>query len=351
MAAGTPAYPGGTNTYVKSHAATGNLIVSFSREPAKFMLPRYCQYREVTKDSGYYLKIATEQASRLVGGTVDEYVWPDGADRPQRNNGTEKFHYEDYRTERLDYDWQLGYKATNQADWDIRDTEAAFHAQQAMTGRTRQMVQQLENTANWDASHVINVTTIPNNTGNWEVSTTQRLDIKRSINYAWNIIRYATQNAVSRDDLVLVMNVVTAMRVGESQEIVDYIKGSPEAMGHVQGQKPQWSQYGLPDYLYGVEIVVEDAVMTTSVRGAATTVKSDVMSDGVAFLLARPGGLIAKAASGPSFSTAMCFILEEMTVEIRDNPDQRRVEGHVVDDVAAVVTAPVSGFYFTDVIT
>ena len=350
MAAGTPAYPGGINTYVKSHDATGNLIVSFSRNPSDFPLARYAQYREVSKSQGYYLRIHTEQAGRLVGGKFDEYVWPDGADRPRRNSGTEKFHFADYRTERLDYDFTLGYKAAEEADWNIRETEAAFHAQQAMTGRTLQAVSELQDTNNWDATHVIDVSTIPGNTGNWETSTTQRLDIKRSLNYGKNRIRIDTLGVVTEKDLILVMNPVTAQRIGESQEIVDYIKGSPDAWAQVIGQEGKWSQYGMPNVLYGTEVVIEDAVMTTSRRGASTVVRQDVMNDGVAFLLARPGGLTSKANSGPSFATLMLFIKEEMTVETRDDPDNRRTEGHVVDDVDAVMTAPVSGFYFLAVI-
>lgn len=351
MAAGTYAYPGATNTYVKNHEATGNLVVSFSRNPSDFPLARYVQYREVKKDAGYYLRIAAEQAARIVGSSLSEFVWPDGADRPRRNNGTEKFRFEDYRTERYDYDFQLGYKAESQADWNIRDTEADFKAQQAMTGRTVKVQNMLGNTANWDSSHRSAVASIPGNLGTWELSTTARSDIKRSLNYAANLIRQHTLGVVKRKDLILVVSPTTAAKIGESQEIIDYLKGSPDALKGLTGAlADKYDELGMPAKLYGIEVVVEDTVVVTSARGAATPTYADAMTEGRAFLLARPGGLVSKAGNGPSFATAMLFLLEEMTVESRDDKDNRRIEGHVVDDYAEAMPAPVSGFYFEDVI-
>lgn len=351
MAAGTYAYPGGTNTYVKNHEATGNLVVSFSRNPSDFPLARYVQYRDVKKDAGYYLRIAAEQAARIVGSSLSEYVWPDGADRPRRNNGTEKFRFEDYRTERYDFDFQLGYKAEGQADWNIKDSEAAFKAQQAMTGRTVAVANALQTTGNWDSSHRASVANIDGNAGTWELSTTSRTDIKRSLNYGHNIIRQHTLGVVKRKDLILVMNPVTAQRIGESQEVVDYLKGSPDALKGLTGELAEkYAELGMPARLYGVEIVIEDTVVVTSARGASSVTYSDAMADGNAFLVARPGGLVSKVGSGPSFATCMLFLYEEMTVETRDDKDNRRIEGHVVDDYAVAMTAPVSGFFFQDVI-
>lgn len=348
--AGTYALPGASNTYIKDHGATGNLVISFSRDIKKFPLNRYVQIREVKKDAGYYLQITAEEAGRVVGGELSEFVWPDGADRPRRNAGHEQFRFKDYKTERFDFDFTLGYKAQKQADWDVRETGAATKSQQAMTARTRAVHRLLGDNANWEASHYADVSAILTNQGSWELSTTQRGDIKRSLNHGLTVIQKDTLSVVRKEDLHLVMNPTTAARVGESQEIRDYIKGSEDAWKDVIGQEGRYSEYGLPDRLYGFDVVVEDAVMVTSARGAATVTRSWVMGDGVAFLLARPGGLIAKAASGPSFSTVMLFMYEEMTVETMDDDKNRRTEGHVVEDYAPALTAPVSGFKFNAVI-
>jgi hypothetical protein len=347
--AGTLTLPGQSNTYIRQHEATGHLVIHYSRDVKKFPLNRYIQIREVTKDSGLYLQITAEEAGRIVGGNLNEHVWPDGSDRPERNAGWEQFRFLDYRTQRFDFDFQIGYKSQKQADWDILATGAATKAQQAMTARTRGVHQVLFDTNNWDSTHVIATPSILTNSGTWELSTTQRGDIKRSLNYAANLIRIDTLAVVRKEDLMLVMNPVTAARVGESQEIRDYIKGSEDAWKEVINQEGRYSEFGLPNKLYGYEIIVEDTVMVTSVRGA-TVVRSDVMADDIAYMMARPGGLVANVESGPSWSTAMLFMYEEMTVEQFSEDKHRRISGHVAEDYAPVMTSPVSGFYFQNVI-
>lgn len=351
MSIGTAVYPGGSNTYVKDHRATGNLVVSFSRNPSKFPFQRYVQYKPVTNDAGYYLRVTAENAARVVGSNLTEFVWPDGADAPRRNSGTEKFAFADYKTQRYAPDFTLGYKAKNQAGWDIQGLETGMHNQQAMTLRGVKIASALQTTANWDASHILDVddgtTDVPGNTDSWELSTSQRQDIKRSLNKGRELIHKHTLGVVQGEDLQLVMNPVTAQRLGESQEIVDFIKQAPDSwkilQGEFQGLNSQW---GMPDKLYGIPIVVDDTVVVTTARGATTPTYAYTLDTGKAFLLSRPGALMANNVSGPSFATIMAFLYEEMTVEVKDDPDNRRVNGRVVDDLDVVMTAPVSGIFF-----
>jgi len=351
MAAGTAVYPGGSNTYVKNHKATGNLVISYSRNPNDFAFNRYVQYKTVTQDQGYYLKITAENAARVVGGSLTEFVWPDGADAPRRNSGTEKFAFLDYRTERYAPDWTLGYKAAKQADWDIQGMEQSFHIHQLMTLRGVNIANVLQTTGNWTASHKIDATTITGVTDSWELSTTQRQDIKRSLNYAKGVIFKDTLGVVKAKDLKLVMNPNTAMRLGESQEIIDYLKRTPDSMKLIQGELAGINeQWGMPDKLYGIPVHVDDTVVVTTARGASSATKSYTYSDGNVFLVSQPNGLDANAVKGPSFSTVTAFFYEELTVEEKDDPDNRRINGRTVDDLAVVVTSDVSGFWFTDTI-
>ncbi len=352
MAAGTAVYPGSGNTYIKNHQATGNLVVSFSRNPKEFAFTRYAQYRTVKKDAGYYLRITAENAARIVGANLKEFVWPDGADRPTRNSGTEKFAFHDYKTARYDYDFTLGYKSREQADWNIQDIESSFHIQQAMTGRGVSIADVLQTTGNWDASHILDVddggTDVPGNTSgqSWELSTSQRQDIKRSLNVGTQLIRNHTLGKVKRKDLQLVMSPNTAMRLGESQEIIDFVKQAPDSWKMIQGDLSGLnSEFGMPDMLYGIPIVVDDTVLVSSARGAATATYANTLTDGNVFLLSRVGG-IDSPGGGPSFSTLTGFFYEELTVETKDDPDNRRVNGHVVDDFQFVLTAPASGVFF-----
>lgn len=348
---GTPVYPGGSNTYIPNHRATNNLVIGFSRNPKKFPLNQYIQLKPVTQDQGRFLKITTEEAGRILDADLSEFVWADGADRPQNNDGTELFHYDDYRTKRYNFGYKLGTKAEQQADWAIAKTHQQLKAQQAMTGRTVRVHSVLAANSSWETGHRKDVTTISGVTGTWDASTTARQDIKRSLNHAAEQILKSTLSVVRKEDLQLVLNPVSAHRISECQEIVDHIKGSPEAYSQVQGGQGKWSQWGLPDQLYGFNIVVEDSTKVTSRRGAATRAADFVMGSGVAYLLARPGELLAPAGEGPNFSTICLFVYEEMSVEEFTDTKHRRIEGHVVDDYVPVQTASVSGFKFEGILS
>lgn len=356
MAQGTMVYAGGgggNNTYVKDHAATGHLVTQFARNPKKFPYSRYVQQVPVKKGAGYYLKLDTEQAARFVGGNLKEFVWPDGNPRPRRNNGTSKFAFADYLTERYDFDFSIGYKSRDQAGWNIVASEQANHAHKAMTGRTLRAHIQLQNNANWDSTHRADVTTdiAGNSGGRLDISTTARMDIKRSINHGVDQIRKSTLGVVkNKEDMVLVMSPYVARRLGESQEMINALIQSPDALKHWKGVMPDYSDYGIPNMLYGIEVVIEDTVLITSAAGA-TLVRTDVCSSTEMYLLSRPGGMTAVTEQGPTFSTLMSFVYEDMTVETLDHPNDRLSEGHVVDDTAEQLVSPVSGFKFTNVVS
>ena len=53
------------NTFIKDHAASGRMVVEFSRNPKDFRLPNYIQIKPVTKQEGYYLAIDALQAGQL----------------------------------------------------------------------------------------------------------------------------------------------------------------------------------------------------------------------------------------------------------------------------------------------
>lgn len=347
---GTPVYPGGSNTYIPNHRATNGLVIGFSRNVSKFPLNRYIQIKPVSQDQGKFLRITAEEAGRILDSDLSEFVWPDGADRPMNNDGTELFAYDDYRTRRYNFGYKLGFKAHKQADWAIGKTHQQIKAQQAMTGRTARVHAVLAANSSWETGHRKDVTTIDGNTGTWEASTSARQDIKRSLNYAAEQILKSTLSVVRKEDLQLVIDPTGAHRISECQEIVDHIKGSPEAYSQVKGGEGKWSQWGLPDQIYGFNVVVEDTVKTASRRGAATTVRDFVMPAGTAYLLARPGELVAPDGEGPNFSTITLFVAEEMTVQEYTDEKNRRVEGHVVDDYVPVQTASVSGFKFEGIL-
>ncbi len=349
MASGTPVLPGGTNTFVRSFGeGSDKLIVGFSRNPKRFALNEYIQLRDVSLKSGFYLNINTEEAGRVLDSELSDHVWPDGADRPQNNDGTEQFSFKDYRTQRYNFSFKIGYDAKDQAAWDIVESHQAIKAQQAMTARTQRVHAVLGTAGNWEAAHTIDVSLVPGVTGPWDESTNVRADIQRSLDYGADVVTKATLAVVEKEDLRLVMNPNTARALAATQEIRDTVKQSRFAMGNIT-QQEYFDNYGLPPYLYGYRVIVEKTVKTTNRRGG-TRAAQYVMPDGVAYLLSRPGGLVASAAGGPSFSTVSLFMHEDMSTETFEDTEHRRLKGNVVDDYQPVVTASVSGFRFTGVL-
>lgn len=337
------------NTYIQNHEASGNLIVTYSRDPKKFPMSRYVKYQPVKKTTGLYLEIKAEEAARIINSNLQDYYWADGADRPKRNEA-EEFRYVEYRTKRYDFPWFLGKKAVDEADWPVTNLQQQVAAHKSMTARSIAVASLLQTEGNWDTGHYEAVTSISGVADNWDVSTSDEQNIKRSILYGIEKIQLDTFGMVNTEDLVLVMNPTTARRISTAPEIIDFIKQQQSAPAIIQGKDGGWNgEYGLPKYLHGVEILVESTFRISARAGATSQTKSYVLDDGNAFLLARPGSIEAVAGSGPSFSTVTMFTLEEMTVEQKDDVENRRLLGHVVDDYSVNMTASPSGFWFQSV--
>ena len=67
-------FPSGSNTYIPSFDATGQLVVSFSRNPKDFPLNKCITITPVKKSSGYYLKLNAEQAARVTNTKLNDHV-------------------------------------------------------------------------------------------------------------------------------------------------------------------------------------------------------------------------------------------------------------------------------------
>lgn len=343
MAAGTPTQLSANNTYIQANDT--KLVIEFSRNPKDFALPNYVQIRPVPRQKGYYLALDQRQAGRLAGGSLNDFVWPDSHPRPKNRSNGQEFNFRDYQTIRRNFGQPIGDLAREQADWDAEDTQEGIQAQQAMTARTKLVADAIGTQANWDSAHWSNVADIAGVEGTWDAALSTNLIIKKSINYAVKRIMKSTLSKVRRKNLQLVMNPTTAIAISETQELVDVIKQSPEAYNQVRQNEGRWSEWGLPDMLYQVPVVVEDAVMVTSMKGDATQTEEFVMADGVAYLLAKVGGLVAKGG-GPSFTTVTLFAKEEMTVTRTAQTYDRYLDVDVVDDVGVGLTATASGFAF-----
>lgn len=286
--AANPTYPGGSNTFVPSTDATNNLVIDFSRNPNKFSIADYTQYVPVSENVGLYTKMTVEEAGRILNTNHADHVWADGNDRNSNQGNTESFSFEPYKTIRYQYGFRLGDLAAEQASWQVIAQNSRVKAQQAMTARTQSAITVATDTNLWPTAHTSAVTSIAGVTGKHDLSTTARRDIKRSLDHGANQIILSTLAAVDISDLIYVISPDYARSIANSQEIVDYIKGSTDARKEMtQGAN---NAYGLPETLYGYRIAVEKTVKVTSRKGG-TDARSYILGKTTPFMCARPGGL------------------------------------------------------------
>lgn len=347
----TATYPNASNTYVPE--LTDKLVVDFSRNVNKFPLNRYVQIVPVEKQNGYYTKMTREEAGRILASDGKNFLWQDSMDRPLHVGETESHDFPAYGTKRRDFGCVIGYLGAQQAAFNVKAIHAGLKAEQAMRVRTQLCVTAATTTGNYDSAHTSAVASISGVSGLWDVSTTARKDIKRSLDYAVETILKSTLNGINgAEDLMLVMSPGCARKISVSQELVDHIKGSPDALAEIRGELPGRNVlFGLPNRLYGINVQVEDTAKVTSKKGG-TIARSFILSDSTPFLCSRPGALVSeRAAETASFSTLTLFMKEEMTTEEFDEPKHRRTELHVTEDYDVAVTASISGFLFTSAVS
>jgi len=337
-------YPGQYNTFIPSLEGSKRLLVDYSRNPKDFSLNKYITLVPTQNMIGYYTQMTVEERVRILNTNLSNFMWADGADAPLGNEGTESFAFVSFTTQRYAYPVSLGKLATDQAAWDIIGQHVEIKAQQAMTARTTNVI-----TAIAGGSWGSNTASLASK--QWSAATTSNLNIKTAIDAAVIQILKATGGVVRMKDLILVVNPELAVAMAESQEMVDYVKGSPDALRFIRGETSDGDQqsvlFGLPSTYAGIKIVVEDAVKI-STKKAATASYGFVMDKTKPFIVARPGSLVGKYG-GPSFSTVTLFVYQndDMTVETKLDQENRKTTCRVVDNFVPAVTSAISGYLFT----
>lgn len=332
--------PGGSNTYVPE--LTDSVVASFSANPNSFPLNKYVQLIPVDKDTGYYARIGREEAGRLQDS--DLYGdWADGSDAPTFGGELEEHSFVAYKTQRKPFNYVIGMKGQEQAAFDVRAKHAAVKAEQAMRRRTQLVINAATTTGNYDSSHVLTVANISGNSGKLDESTTARSDIKRTLNYMFELLEKDTLNAIKPEDVIFVLSGGCARKLAQTQELIDHLKGSPDAYAMFTGELKNAGKYGLPLSLYGFPVVIENTYKVTTIKGASSKTTTLILPDTTPFMCSRVGGLSDGKLGTPSFSTLGLFVYEDMTVEEETMTWDRKIRGRVTDDVQAQVIAPVSG--------
>lgn len=368
LPSGQFAQPGQYNTFVPTMPngdANDAIIVGFSRDLKSFAVNSYSTLVPVGVSAGKYLALNTAQFIRFpyAGGQANQ--WPDGADRPTGEWNTVPFSFQNYVTQRKDYPFILGQKAVEQAQFAIQQVHIDEVGVQAMTDRTQAAIGSLiavgtganwgPNEANVDGTYgALNGNAALLAAGqNWSNGTPSSPNIKKCLQTAAYSILKATQSVVQQNQLKLVVGPGDAYTMSQSPEIQVAFIQSQFAAEQTTGMGAIAANFGLPPSLYGIEILVEQSFVDTSnLNAAALSGSGDSVSPivptGGAWLVARPGALVG-VEGGRNWSTLVGFFYEELTMEVFQDPINRRVQGHATSDYSYVTTSSAVGYHFSHV--
>lgn len=343
-------YPGGSNTYIPSWEATG-LLIKYTRNPAYFRINRYVKDIKVKNDQGYYLTLGGDDPYRVV--SINDYIWEDSVDAPGGRQERQAFGFLPYRTARYCFPFSLGRKSVQQAEWPVLAEHAAMMAAKAMTVRTMLNTTLATTNANWSGQWGTNY---GNAAGSWSTSTVAQSYIQNTINTACIAIEQASGGIVTDEEaLQITINPTNARNyVAVSPEYKQYIQGSPDALAAITDQRNPNRKYGLAPFLYGLRLVVENAIVVSTpkpgnVPTQPTTVRSYIWPAAQAVISSKPEGIVATDEQTLDFSTFCFRFYEQMTTEQKSDADNRREVGRVVEDYTVSLQAPQTGYLINSI--
>lgn len=341
---------GGLNTFVPTFSeATGLIQTEFTRNVKSFALNRYTKLVPVSTVSGYYLKINSDEAVRVVD--ENDFRWAYGEDRPTGVNND--FEFAQFTTKRFERGFHIPYETAKVAAWDIVAQHARSRAAQLMTLRTQRVLNVLTNTSNWTSNvnyfadfDALAFGTATTTNGVEDGNATDKPYAARLFQTATEKLMVNTGGAIQMSDIICVMSPKTAFRLSRTAEMKDLIKYT-QGVDLMKGEG-NFSRYGLAPALFGIgDIVIEDAVKVSTQKGA-TRSADYILGDGKVLFLSRPQGLVG-VEGGSNFATITNFVYEDMTVETFDDPKNRRTVGSIVDNSVPELTAPLAGVYVANI--
>lgn len=224
----------------------------------------------------------------------------------------------------------------------------------AMTVRTLINTTLATTAANWTGTWGTNTSAASNQWTNTASNTNEA--IQTDINTGCIAIEQASGGIVTDEEaLHITMNPVIARGLARSYEYKQYIKGSPDALAAITDQRNPNRRYGMAPYLYGLALTVENAVVVTTPKfanvasGRGGVTRSYVWPNANVVICSKPQGIVQESEQTLDFSTFCMRFYEMMTVESKDDPDNRRTVGRVVEDWVATLQAPQTGYLFTSI--
>jgi hypothetical protein len=221
-----------------------------------------------------------------------------------------------------------------------------------MTNRTILASTLLQTSSNWPTTNTDTANNLNGAAGKWDTGSSdpaaaQYLAIRKYLSASMTKTILYTNATMKWKDFKCVIDPIMANKIGNTSEVNDYLKGSPDALAQAKGGGNTGS-YNCPNEYASVKFIVEDAVRVTTranvTAGLGTgATRGWVWQSASPTLLARKGGLVAQYGSN-SLATCQMYFYRESVVYTKSDPDNERQMGRVVDDFKTVLSFPQSGF-------
>jgi hypothetical protein len=333
--------PGVGNTYIVDWETSGRLAVEYARNEKDWNVNKYTATRKTATMEGRYMFISPDNAMRQLSTTGANFVWNDGADRPNPHDNNAEFSWLPFMCERYAPSASIGNLAKNQSDYDWNAHYGRQLGQQCVLMRANKAITLLNDSTQYPSDHVFTQTTAGGGLVNGS-NTTSTNYIKRAFQYVARAFALKTGGATRYEDLVAVMSPATAIELASSPEVSTVLIQSQFAQDYLNSKN---YKYGLPDQLFGIKIVVEDAPVVTSKKGAATVTRAFIMPDNVIFFVMRPGSQLGSN----DFATVTFWVYTEMQFQTFDDPKHERTEYSCVDNYGTTLTSPLTSAKMTNV--
>lgn len=352
-----PGQGGGNDTYVPTFELSGNLLVAFSRNVKKYNVNRYSKLVPVQKKRGAYIYIPPQDGIRLaaVNATTPAksgYKWAPGQPRPRGTHNTLGFLTYTFTTERYALTMDLDQLGIDQANWPILKAHTEYLAQLGMTHRAWLVCQTLFDSTQYPSANVVANGTASGGGGPLYAGTTSDPRIKKAVDQACLTITAASGGSIRHGEIAVLMNNKTASKLSQSREIREYVMQQESSIDYIEMKKVKPNTFGLPPFLYGCEVIVEDLYYDPNNRpGSQALFDADapvpVVGDNKILFLVRTEDL--EGGEGVrDFSTAATFIYEDMKVESKEDNWDRVTSLGVTDDFSTNITAPGTGYLIQD---
>ena len=348
------------------------MIVGFMRDPSTFPYLTYTQLVPAPDIQFMYAKINSDDPARLTD--LNKFAWGYDDYRPTGKGFAVQAEWLHDRTQRWDFPYTIGNETLRiwgKAGINVRGLYDEVRAGHLALHRASRAVSALTS-ATWTGA-TNTVAGLVSAGAYWDKSTGQDLSsadaplpnfavIKKTCNRVKRKIHLASNGAVGRNQMYMVIPPIVAEAISESGEMFEALKQwqtGKELIDLPAGVSKNVEDWNLPPRYAGFWIVVEDTsrvYINQKADGSVADVtvssqKDYLMNTDTVYFVSRPGGFDG-VAGGKSFSTLQLWHHNgEARVEAFSEPKHDLIEGHVVAEDKFVVPTTVAAYQVTDVLS